>query len=454
METYSAVVTTGIYCLPPCGGRPAPSNVREYSLAAAAEADGFRSCLRCRPYRSPEALSWTGPEVVCRAVQLIVDGALDGRTESELARRLGVSARHLTRLFASHLGLSPDQLARSRRAHFARRLLDDTDMAIVDVAMASGFGSVRQFNRTCREIFGATPRDLRGRRRVTDRIVDGTGLLLRLPFRGELDWDAIIAYFAARATPGVESVEGSTYRRTVTVGGDPGVIELSRAGTGHLLLRAHLQHWENLIHIVQRVRSIAGLDLDLEEPLAVLGRDPILGPLVNGRPGLRTPGGWDAFAAGVRTIVGQQVSVARATAVSGQLVAALGTPIEAALPAGLTHLFPSPETIAEAGMESVGLTRARKEALRAFARAVADGEVRLDRSIGLDDLVASITALRGLGPWTAHCIAWRIGEPDAFPETDLGIRRALKRHPSQSPALQWRPWRSLATTHLWAAPPG
>src|SRR4051794_5287829 len=206
MDGFSAVVTTGIYCVPSCGGRPHPGNVRRFETAAAAEASGFRACHRCRPYRTEHPFGWTAPDLVCRAIQMVIDGALDHGGEADLGARLGVSARHLRRLFLAHVGVTPDQLARSRRAHFARRLLDDTDMTVTEVAFASGFGSVRQMNRACQDIFRATPRELRARRRQSDRLVADGGLVLRLPFAGPLDWDGMLAYFSARAIPGVEQV--------------------------------------------------------------------------------------------------------------------------------------------------------------------------------------------------------------------------------------------------------
>src|SRR6266487_1902094 len=216
MTNFSAVVTTGIYCRPGCGGRPLPGNVRPFWLAAAAEAAGYRACLRCRPYRAEPPTSWAGPEVVCRAVQLILDGALDGKTEHDLGARLFVSARHLRRLFHDHLGVTPDHLARSSRAHFARRLLDDTDLTILDIAFASGFGSVRQFNRTMRQVFRASPTKLRNRRHRADRLVADGGLALRLPILPGYDWDAVRTFLAVRALPGVEAIQGDTYRRTIT----------------------------------------------------------------------------------------------------------------------------------------------------------------------------------------------------------------------------------------------
>jgi AraC family transcriptional regulator of adaptative response / DNA-3-methyladenine glycosylase II len=460
MDAYSAVVTTGIYCRPGCSGRPKPGNVRLFEVAAAAEASGFRACLRCRPYRSPQPVSGEGPELVCRAVQLIMDGALDGGSEAELGDRLGVSARHLRRLFSRHVGATPDQLARSRRSHFARRLLDDTDLTVTDIAFASGFGSVRQLNRACREIFRASPRDLRARRRRSDRLVADGGLLLRLPFDGQLDWDAMLSYFAARAIPGVEAVGGGCYRRTVVVDGDPGVLELTLAAGDHLLLRAHLPHWEGLIHVVERARRIFSLDAAVGEATAHLAVDPIIGPLVAASPGRRVPGTWDPFETGVRAIIGQQVSVAGATTIIGRLVTRLGRPVPGLRQLGLDHVFPAPDALAAADLTGLGLTDARASAVAAFAEAVCHGAVKLDGSVGLDELVASITALRGLGPWTAQYIALRLGERDAFPAGDLGLRRALRvlvpgptRPTLQQVGEAWSPWRATAAAQLWSVAP-
>ena len=457
VDVVSAVVTTGIYCRPQCGARPSPGNVRTFPSAAAAEAAGFRACLRCRPYRTRQPLTWNAPELVCRAVQLILDGALDGVIEEGLGARLGVSARHLRRLFVEHLGVTPDGLARSARTHFARRLLDDTDLTITQIAFSSGFGSVRQFNRACQDVFRASPRALRARRRVADRLVADGGLALRLPFHGPLDWDAMAVYFAARAIPGVEYVSGDVYRRTIVVDGDPGVLELHPPREDHLLLRAHLPHWEGLIHLVERARHIASLDFDLEEPTRHLAGDPVLGPLLRARPGLRAPGTWDPLETGVRAIVGQQVSLAAANTISGRLVERLGTPVPGLGPLGLTHTFPAPDTLATADLDGLGLTPRRARAVRAFARAVMEGEVRLDRSVSLHQLVSSLTAIDGLGPWTAQYLALRLGERDACPTSDLGLQRALAGSlPRPVAALgevaeRWRPWRALAATHLWAA---
>jgi AraC family transcriptional regulator of adaptative response / DNA-3-methyladenine glycosylase II len=457
VSNFSAVVTTGIYCRPGCVARPRLDHVRPFDLAAAAEAAGYRACMRCRPYRAPQPVGGIGPELVCRAVQLVIDGALDRGTEAQLGTRLGISARHLRRLFADHVGATPDQLARSRRAHFARRLLDETDMTITDIAFASGFGSVRQLNRACREVFRATPRELRARRRSTDRLVADGGLTLRLPFRPPLDWDAMLDYFATRAIAGVEHVAGDTYRRTVVIEGDPGVVELLPGGPDHLLLRAHLPHWEGLIHVVERVRRIFNLDADVDAAAAHLGADPTIGSLLRARPGLRVPGTWDPYETGVRAIIGQQVSVAGAGTIAARVVQRHGTPVPGLREIGLTHSFPSPATLATADLTGLGFTASRAAAIRDFARAVADDAIRLDRSVGLDRLVAAVTALPGLGPWTAHYLAARLGEPDAFPAADLGLRRAVDPTAPLSTteltqlAERWSPWRALAAVHLWSS---
>jgi AraC family transcriptional regulator, regulatory protein of adaptative response / DNA-3-methyladenine glycosylase II len=453
MEAFSAVATTGIYCRPECSAKPLPQHVTKYRLAAAAEAAGYRACLRCRPYRSPDALDWSGPELVCRAVQLILGGALDGGTEAALGARLGVSARHLRRLFSAHLGVTPDGLARSARAHFARRLLDETDLSVSEVAFAAGFGSVRQFNRACRDVFRLPPRELRARRRKNDRLAAEEGLTLRLPFDGALDWCSLLGYFEARAIPGVETVSGEAYRRTIVAGGEPGFLELMPGGDeDHLLLRVHLAHWDELMHVVSRARRIAGLDADQEAAATQLGADLVVGPLLRKRPGLRVPGTWDPYETGVRAILGQQVSVTGANTLAGRLVERLGLPVPFDR-FGLSRLFPPPAALAEADLAELGLTTARAAAVRSFARAVAEDAIRLDRSVGLERLVESIQAIDGLGPWTAHYIALRLGERDAWPASDLGLRRALGQHPREV-AERWRPWRALAATHLWLADSG
>ena len=456
---FSAVVTTGIYCRPGCSARPNPSNVRKYHTAAEAEAAGFRACLRCRPYRINPPVNSAAPELVCRAVQLILAGALDRGTEVGLGARLGVSTRHLRRLFGEHVGVTPDQLARSRRAHFARRLLDDTDLTVTEVAFASGFGSVRQLNRACQDTFRAPPQELRARRRVGDRLVADGGLTLRLYFEAPLAFEAMLSYFRARAIVGVECVSSGTYRRTVEIDGDAGVLELSRGGPDHLIMRAHLPHWEGLIHHVQRARGIFNLDADLGPSTRHLGSDMVLRPLLELLPGLRPPGTWDPFETGVRAIIGQQVSVAAANTVVARIVRRFGTPVPGIQKLGLTHVFPGADVLATADLRDLGLTNARQRAVGAFAQAVAKSKIDLERSRPLSEFVASVASTPGLGPWTAHYIGLRIGEPDAFPGSDLGLRRAfatltgenVKSLDRDVRVEEWRPYRAMAATYLWLA---
>jgi AraC family transcriptional regulator of adaptative response / DNA-3-methyladenine glycosylase II len=276
-----------------------------------------------------------------------------------------------------------------------------------------------------------------------------------LGFRGALDWEAVMAYFAARAIPGVEHIAEDTYRRTIVLDGDPGVLELFPGGEDHLVLVAHLPHWEELIHVVSRARRIANLDLDLGEPAGHLADDPTIGPLLQARPGVRTPGTWDAFETGVRAIIGQQVTITAANTITGRLVEQFGMPVPGLRQIGLTHAFPAASTLAAADIGSLGLTRARQEAIRSFARAVAENELPLDGSVSLDRLVELITAIDGLGSWTAQYLALRLGEPDAFPITDAVLERILGRFAPGSRAglaglaERWRPWRALAATHLW-----
>lgn len=451
MTTFSAVVTTGIYCRPGCGARPRADNVRTFELAASAEAAGFRACLRCRPYRISGSMPWEAPELVCRAVQMIIGGALDEGTEADLGRHLGLSGRHLRRLFHEHLGVSPDQFARSRRAHFARRLLDDTDLAVVDVAFASGFGSLRQFNRTMREIFRESPHQLRQRRRRSDRLVTDGGLSLRLPVTPPYDWDAVRGFLADRALPGVEAVDGAVYRRTIILDGEPGVLELHPGDSDSLVLRAHLPYWEGVIHVVERVRRMLGLDAD-QATGTPLARDLGLAPLVRSRPGLRVPGAWAPFEVGVYSIINQHKDRTETRAVLGALVEALGVHVPG-LSHGLSHAFPAAETVGAADLNAFGMSAGLTKTVRSFAHAVAADEVRLDGSVGLEALIRSLVTIDGFGPLAAQHLAMRLGERDAFPDTDPVLNHALlaldpRAVDPVATAESWRPFRALAAWHL------
>jgi AraC family transcriptional regulator, regulatory protein of adaptative response / DNA-3-methyladenine glycosylase II len=336
MTTYSAVVTTGIYCRPGCVARPLARNVRTFELAAAAEAAGFRACQRCRPYRVAGPVGSSAPDIVCEAVQLIIGGALDdGGTEAALASKIGMSQRHLRRLFLKHLGASPDQLARSRRAHFARRLLDDTDLTIGEIAFAAGFGSLRQFNRGMREVFRAAPSDLRARRRRADRLAADGGLTLRLPLEPGYDWPAVLSRLGASAIPGVESVSGLSYRRVITMAGQPGLVEVSPGEPDCLLLRVHLPYWEGLIHVVDQIGRLLGVDADHSV----------------------AAGSWNSFEAGVREILADD-----GPAMLGAFVRVLGVPVPG-LPEPLGYAFPDPDAVTPDSLAPIGLPAAGAAAI-------------------------------------------------------------------------------------------
>ncbi|MGI8696181.1 MAG: AlkA N-terminal domain-containing protein [Mycobacteriales bacterium] len=358
----------------------------------------------------------TGPELVCRAVQLILAGALDATTEAALSARLGVSPRHLRRLFIAHLGVTPDGLARSARTHFARRLLDDTDLSISTIAFAAGFGSVRQFNRSCLVVFRMTPSQLRARRRRADRLVADGGLVLRLPFRGPLDWDASLALLGTRATPGVEHVSDRTYRRTIGVDGHHGALELTRGGPDHLLLRLHLPRWPQLLHLVGRARRLASLDLDVGAAITQQAGDPDLGPLLTQRPGLRPPGTWDAFEVGIRAILDDPTSTETGRCLVARIVERAGESVPGLTQLGLTHTFPTPATLSTAPLHDLGLTPRQAQSLRTFAAAADSGQLHLDGSLPLDRLLAHLTAVGGIDDRAASHIAFRLGETDANPD--------------------------------------
>jgi AraC family transcriptional regulator, regulatory protein of adaptative response / DNA-3-methyladenine glycosylase II len=464
----SAVRTTGIYCRAVgCPASPNKENVVDYSSAVAAEAAGYRPCLRCRPDRSPPVLSANGASgPIANALLLIGEGALDSSTEEELGRRVGLSARQLRRLFLEYVGATPAFVARSRRAHFARRLLDESDLSITDIAYAAGFRSVRQMNRVMVDTFRFSPSTLREKRRERDRLTADGGLPLRAPYEQPFDLAAMLRFLGPRAIAGLEAVEATSYRRTITTCGHPGAIEVSDAGDRkHLVVLAHLPTFNSLIDDVARVRRIFGLDQPAAARLPALSKDPLIGPLVAANRGLRLAGAWDRFESAVRIVLTQQISLRAARTILGRLVRTFGTPVDGLSKIGLTHTFPSAERLASASvakLSSVGIPSTRAATLKWLATLYASEALSLEPTTSLDDLVARLAAIPGVGPWTAHCIALRsVGHADAFPADDLGLRRAAGRAKGTTELLDssellelaeaWRPYRGLAAMHLWAS---
>jgi AraC family transcriptional regulator of adaptative response / DNA-3-methyladenine glycosylase II len=450
-RVFCGVVTTGVYCRPVCPVKPAKfENCRYFACAAAAEAAGFRPCMRCRPETAPGTPAWMGTSaIVSRAMRLIVSGALDDEDVEALAACVGVGGRQLRRLFGEHLGASPAEIARARRVHFARNLIDQTDLPFSEIAAAAGFGSVRQFNHAVRGTFRRSPTALRKKRAP---LSPSGGLSLRLPFRPPFDWQSLVGFFGPRATRGVEVVTECAYRRTIDLGGQAGHIEVRPAdGKAHLVLTAHLNDYERLLEVVDRVRALFDLDSDPREVAAHLRKSSDLRARVGNVPGLRIPGSWHPFEVAVRAVLGQQVTVRAATTLAGRLADKFGKPVDRG--PGLTRLFPGAAALANADIEVIGVPRARAEAVRSVARAAVGGLFERDEPGMLEGLLA----IKGIGAWTAEYIAMRaFGEPDAFPASDLGIRRALgqKGRPvsaceAERRAEPWRPWRSYAVLHLW-----
>lgn len=440
----TAVLTTLIYCRPSCPARtPLRRNVRFFAEPAAAEAAGFRSCKRCRPDRAPEHRDVdVRGDLLGRALRLLVDGVADREGVAGVADRLAVSERHLHRIFTAELGVGPHAVARSRRVRLARALLESSDLPVTEVAFAAGFTSVRQFNDAVRGATGTTPTGLRGKERVRRE----SGLVLRLRTRPPYDSAAVLRWVAAHAIPGVEEVVGGCYRRTV-----PGGLVSLCADRGDWVLRLDVDDTRSTGALARAARRLLDIDVDPAAVAGVLGTDPVLGPLLRARPGLRCVGAWEPWEALARIVVGQQISVKGARTLAGRLAATVGTPL--AEPVGtLTHVFPTPEQVAAADLAGVGLTRARTATLRGLGAAVAEGRVPLDGSACASDVLAALAALPGIGPWTLSSAAMRVlRDPDAWPAGDLVLRRALFDHgldPDADPQ-RWRPWRAYAATHLW-----
>jgi len=456
---YTAVRTTGIYCRPSCPARtPAYANVSFHPSAAAAQAAGYRACKRCLPDATPGSPDWdVAADVAGRAMRLIADGVVDREGVDGLAARVGYTPRHLGRILTTELGAGPLALARARRAQTARVLIETTGLSYADIAFAAGFASVRQFNDTVREVYAATPTELRGRRGHRG----ATGemrmrLAVRTPFAGR----ALHAFLAAHVVAGVEEAGPGWYARTLALPHGPGTVRIElddldgHDGTALLPATFRLADLRDTGAAVERVRRMLDGDCDPVSVDDAFAGDPVIGPLVRRRPGLRVPGHPDGHELAVRTVVGQQVSVAGARTVTARIVRQHGRPLPEPV-GGLTHVFPDAATLAEADPETLPMPRSRGRAVVGLATTLAAGDIALDRGADRDDVRRRLLDLPGIGPWTAGYVAMRaLGHPDVFLPTDLGIHAALRglgHDPGRAAALaqEWRPWRSYAQLHLW-----
>lgn len=461
---FIAVRTTRIYCRPVCPVRPPKAqNVLFFPSAAAASEAGYRPCLRCRPESAPGTAAWAGTAAtVSRALRLIQGGALDEESAPALAARLGIGARHLRRLFLTHLGATPGQVAQTRRLQLAKKLLDETHLPIGEIALAAGFGSVRRFNEVLLASYGRPPQALRKDRPEAPA---GGELRLRLSYRPPFDWGALRTFFADHAVAGVERVAGDRFERTIALEGRAGWLAVRPLPDGrHLELALRFPDVAPaLVRITARVRRLFDLDAD---PLTIerdLARDPALTASVRARPGLRVPGGWDGFELAVRAILGQGVSVRGARTFAERVVTRYGGTLPDAPDPALARTFPEPAQLAEAELEALGVLPARAAAIREIARRVAAEALDLETPRDLGSFVAEISRLDGIAGWTANYVALRgLGDPDAFPSSDLGLlggaRELLRLGDERLSAAglarraeAWRPWRGYAAMHLWHA---
>ena len=462
---FVGVKTTGIYCRPICPARtPKRENVLFFPTAAGAQAAGFRPCLRCRPESSPDLGAWRGTSnTVARGLALIEAGALDGGDLTALAERLGVGARQLRRLFRQHLGASPIAVAQTRRVLLAKQLIHETPLSMAQVALASGFSSVRRFNETFQTLYRRPPAALR-RGRAQVPAARGDWIRLTLPYCPPYDWEALIDFLSRRAVAGVERVEAGAYCRAITLEGHTGLLAVRPGARERLEVAIHFPRLALLPAIIARVRRLFDLSAD---PLAIgahLARDPDLAPRVAARPGLRVPGAWDGFELAVRAILGQQVTVAAATALAGRLASDFGARLPAdlaGLERGITHAFPSPERLVHADLSTLPMPKVRSAALSSLARAVATDASLFDPRGDPAPSVSRLTALAGVGAWTAQYIAMRaLRDPDAFPAADIALQRALADPDGVRPSAAaldlrsqaWRPWRAYGALHLWTTP--
>ncbi|MCM2327163.1 MAG: helix-turn-helix domain-containing protein [Lysobacter sp.] len=451
---FVGVGTTGIYCRPVCTAKtPLERNCTFFPSAAAAEAGGYRPCLRCRPELAPGYASVDANRRLAQAAAgLIEDGRLEDASLPDLAATLGVTDRHLRRVFQQEFGVSPVDYAQTQRLLLAKRLLTDTAMPVVDVAMASGFASLRRFNDLFRTRYRMTPGELR---KSAPARAQADRMAFDLAYRPPYDWPAMLEFLGRRAIAGVEAVDGRRYRRTVRIARNDeafvtGWIEVAPSPRKSALrVTASASLAGAVPALLARVKSLLDTACRPDEIAAALG------PLAEANPGLRLPGAVDGFEVAVRAILGQQVTVAAATTIAGRFARTLGDLIDTPH-AGLDRLFPPASRVAAAApsdIAALGIIASRARAIVALAREVESGALRLVPSAPVEETLAALERLPGIGPWTAQYIAMRaLAWPDAFPHPDVAVLKAMKETDARRAAARadaWRPWRAYAVLHLW-----
>ncbi|MCV2358941.1 helix-turn-helix domain-containing protein [Paucibacter sp. TC2R-5] len=466
---FIAVKTTGIYCRPICPARtPKSENVVFMPSAAAAQESGFRPCLRCRPEAAPDSGAWRGvsnsgvSHTVTRALALIEAGELDSADLASLCNKLGVGERQLRRLFAEHVGAAPNAVAQTRRVLLAKQLIHETRLPLTEVAFAAGFGSIRRFNEVFQQMFARPPSALRHGSAPDCSAGPQGEVSLLLRYRPPYDWPAMLGFLAARAIPGMETVQADTYTRSISLNGVQGSVAISHAAQSKALrVVVRFPNLAALPAIIARLRRMFDLAADPAVIQAQLSAAcPLMAALTAARPGLRVPGNWDGFELAMRAVLGQQITVGAAIKLAGNMVRQYGEPLLdiTANQLGLSYTFPSPERIAAADLSTLGMPRTRAATLSGVASALLTTPQLLDAGASLDESLAKLLALAGIGDWTAQYIAIRQQrEPDAFPAGDVGLMQAIARLEGSRPsakqlserALAWRPWRAYAAQHLW-----
>ncbi len=455
---FVGVRTTGIYCRPICPARtPAVERCEFFERAAAAERAGYRACFRCRPELAPGSANVDSVSRLARTAAAKIDeGYLNSHSLDELAAGLGVTARHVRRTLEREIGISPVELAQTRRLAVAKQLLHETRWPLGEVALAAGYSSLRRFNAQFLERFGCAPSTLRRGRQSAS--LNDEPLDLRLDYRPPLDWEGLLAFLAARAIPGVEAIEGDEYRRTLVIGDRTGWIAV-RPERGHLRARVALSLRPRLIEVVSRVRAAFDLDASPDAVARVLETEPLLATSVAARPGLRVPGSLCGFETAIRAVLGQQVSVVAARTLAQRLVERFGQTMDEPRD-GLTRFFPRPSELAAVSLDAiraVGMPCTRAQTLLGVAKAAHDGGLDLTPSADPVTTRVTLRAIPGVGPWTADYIAMRaLRLPDAFPSSDLGVLRRLgltNARDAERRAEAWRPWRAYAVLHLWQSTP-
>jgi AraC family transcriptional regulator, regulatory protein of adaptative response / DNA-3-methyladenine glycosylase II len=454
---YIAVRSTGIYCRPVCPAPTAKSaNIVYYPTAAAAASAGYRPCLRCRPELSPEIRVHGNENAMHRALAMIADGALDDGSIEALASQVSLSTRQLRRLFLANAGATPLAVHATRRLLLAKQLLTETSLPVTQVALAAGFKSVRRFNAAFRESCGMSPSSMRRTPAKDQHINDGAlteTLTLRLAFRPPLDFRKALEFLSNCAIPGVERITENSYERSIGPADHSGWIKVTSAeNKPELRLEISATDPRSIPDIVRRVRRLFDLDADVNSALGVLQLNPLLTASIGNNPGLRIPGAWDGFEMMVRTLIGVQINNSSATFLIRSLVDRFGEQRKNAI-SKLDRIFPTPQQLVSASLESIGIPKSRAVSVRALAAAVLHGAIDFRAGQRLDEFVERATQLPGVGLWTAHYSAMRaLNHPDAFPASDQMIRKNLggvSESKAETLSQQWRPWRAYATLHLW-----